>query len=83
MTFADYLCGIEPAMLDFNTSTSQYRSIVEPPSVSEQQPVSGDRLPHVSDTQVCGEYIVYIVFSIQYIVYTLYIHVFSLIYLIL
>lgn len=35
-TFADYLCGIEPPMLDFNTSALKYESLIEPPSLSEK-----------------------------------------------
>lgn len=36
ITFADYLCGIEPPMLDYDTRTAQYRSVVAPPSLSEK-----------------------------------------------
>lgn len=36
ITFADFLCGIEPSMLDFNTETCRYSSLVDPPSLSEQ-----------------------------------------------
>ncbi|XP_067938253.1 telomerase-binding protein EST1A-like [Watersipora subatra] len=36
ITFADYLCGIEPPMLDFDTRDSKYKSLVDPPSLSEK-----------------------------------------------
>mgnify|MGYP001794281704 CR=1 FL=1 len=34
--FGDYLCGVEPPMLDFHTQSAQYSSLVEPPSLSEK-----------------------------------------------
>ena len=36
ITFADYLCGIEPSMLDYDTRTAQYKSVMAPPSLSEK-----------------------------------------------
>ena len=36
ITFADYLCGIEPPMLDYDTRTAQYKSVMAPPSLSEK-----------------------------------------------
>lgn len=40
ITFADYLCGIEPAMLDFDTHSRKYKSAVDPPCLSEQTKVA-------------------------------------------
>ena len=36
ITFADYLCGVEPSMLDYDTQEFKYKSLVDPPSLSEQ-----------------------------------------------
>lgn len=46
LIFADYLCGVEPPMLDYDTQLRQYVSLVEPPSLSEKttcEPARDDR----------------------------------------
>lgn len=51
-TFADYLCGIEPAILDYDTSRAEYQSLIEPPSLSEKTITSnlrGDNHRHTDE----------------------------------